>query len=153
MAKPASRGAIAGRAALFAAFLWFAPAPAGADVVLVPDPDKWIETQLKNLTEGQTDEFANQFVKLIDKESSLESLAASIRPIAQMGKPAFLEKVSDLKYGSALREVVYLALFRRTDYLYFKFIMKKNTNGWLITNFEFKNETSALFPKGFIGPQ
>jgi hypothetical protein len=153
MPKPASRNAVAWRAALFGTFMLLVPPPARADVMLLTEPDRWIEAELKGLSEGKTDEFARQFVKLIDKEASFETLSANLRPLTRLGQPAFLEKVSDTKYGSALREVVYLALYQRTNYIYFKFVLKKNVNGWLVTHFEFKDEVVGLFPKGFVGPQ
>jgi len=60
-----------------------------------------------------------------------------------------MEKVVDVKFGTALREVIYVALYHRTDYIYFRFTIKKNVGGWLISNFAFKSEASDLFPKDF----
>jgi hypothetical protein len=37
--------------------------------------------------------------------------------------------------------------------MYFKFIVKKNRNGFAITNFVFKNEAGDLFPAGFAVPR
>jgi hypothetical protein len=33
--------------------------------------------------------------------------------------------------------------------VYFRFTIKKNVGGWLISNFAFKSEPSELFPKDF----
>jgi hypothetical protein len=73
------------------------------------------------------------------------------RPLTRSGSPAFIEKVWDARYGTALRDVIYVAQYDR-DYTYFKFTIKKNRGGWLISNFEFKNEPAKLFPPGYVTP-
>ena len=124
-------------------------APARADITVVPDPDKWIEQGLKDIAQGKTDDFARNYLALIDKPNSFDPFAANLRVLQQFGAPVFMEKVVDVKYGGALREVIYLALYRRADYVYFKFVIKKNLGGWLISNFAFRSEASELFPEGF----
>lgn len=134
-------------AAALLAFLY----PARADIVVVRDPDKWIEQALQDITQGKTDDFARNFLTLIDQPNSFDSFAGNLRELTRIGAPAFLDKVYEAKYGDSLREVIYMALYQRSDYIYFKFIIKKNVGGWLISNFAFKNEASGLFPKDF-GP-
>ena len=126
-----------------------ASAPVRADVTVVPDPDKWIQQGLKDIAQGKTDDFAHNYLALIDKANSFDPFAANLRVLQQFGAPVFMEKVVDEKYGGALREVIYLALYRQTDYVYFKFVIKKNVNGWLISDFAFKSDASDLFPKDF----
>lgn len=128
-------------------------APVRADIVVVADPDKWIEQALQDISQGKTDEFARNFLTLIDKPNIFDSFAGNLRILGRIGAPVFMEKISDVKFGSVLREVIYLALYRRTDYMYFKFTMKKNRGGWLISNFEFKSEASDAFPKDFATPK
>jgi hypothetical protein len=140
-------------AIVFAAVLALTCAAARADVVVLDDPDKWIETAIKDISAGKTDDFAHNFLKIIGKENIFDSFAEKLQVLGRIGPPIFMEKVQDVKYGTALREVVYLALYRQTDYMYFKFTIKKNNNGWLISNFEFKSEPADLFPKGFLSPQ
>lgn len=126
--------------------------PLRAEVTIVDNPDQWIDQALQKISEGKTDDFARDFLKLIDQPNSFDSFAGNLRILSQLGAPAFMDKVVDVKYGDALREVVYVALYRRTDYIYFKFTIKKNVGGWLISNFAFKNETSNLFPPDFAPP-
>jgi len=126
--------------------------PVRADVTLVSDPDQWIDQALQKIAEGKTDEFARDFLKMIDQPNSFDSFAGNLRILVQLGTPAFTDKVVDVKYGNALREVVYVALYRKTNYMYFKFTIKKNVGGWLISNFAFKNEASDLFPPNFAPP-
>ena len=126
--------------------------PVRAEVTIVSDPDQWITEALQQISDGKTDDFARNFLKMIDQSSSFDSFAGNLRILSQLGKPAFMDKVVDVKYGDALREVVYVALYRHTDYIYFKFTMKKNVDGWLISNFAFKNEASNLFPPNFAPP-
>ena len=135
--------------AAVAFFIAAALAPARADITVVPDPDKWIEQGLKDIAQGKTDDFARNYLALIDKSNSFDPFAANLRVLQQFGAPVFMEKVVDAKYGGALREVIYLALYRRADYVYFKFVIKKNSGGWLISDFAFKSEASELFPEGF----
>ena len=123
--------------------------PARADITVVPDPDKWIQQGLKDIAQGKTDDFARNYLALIDKPNSFDPFAANLRVLQQFGAPVFMEKVVDVKYGGALREVIYLALYRRTDYVYFKFVIKKNSGGWLISDFAFKSNASDLFPREF----
>ncbi|MFY9624543.1 MAG: hypothetical protein WAJ91_09190, partial [Rhodoplanes sp.] len=123
--------------------------PARADITVVPDPDKWIQQGLKDIAQGKTDDFARNYLALIDKPNSFDPFAANLRVLQQFGAPVFMEKVVDVKYGGALREVIYLALYRRTDYVYFKFVIKKNSGGWLISDFAFKSNASDLFPPDF----
>jgi hypothetical protein len=124
---------------------------ARADIVVLQDPDKWIEQALKNIAAGKTDDFAREFLKVIDKPGSFDSFAGNLRVLGRMAPPVFVEKISDTTYGPALRQVMYVALYNRTDYMYFKFTIKKNRDGWLISNFEFKSEPGDLFPNGW-GP-
>jgi len=138
---------------VFIAVLTFAPLAARADVAIVQDPDKWIESALQDIAQGKTDDFARNFLKLIDKSNLFDSFSGNLKVLGRIGAPAFMEKVQDVKYGTALREVIYLALYRQTDYMYFKFAMKKNRGGWMISNFEFKSEPADLFPKDFVTPQ
>ena len=126
-----------------------AMAPARADIALVPDPGKWIEQGLKDIAQGKTDEFARSYLALIDKSNNFDQFAEKLRVLQQFGAPVFMEKVVDEKYGGALREIIYVALYRQAEYMYFRFIMKKNTDGWLITDFSFRPEVSELFPKDF----
>ena len=131
--------------------IWFVALSlaARADIVVLPDPDKWIETALEDITNGKTDDFARNYLTLIGKPELFDSLAGNVRILSTLGAPAFMEKVSDEKYGTAVREVVYLALYRQTDYMYFRFVIKKNRGGWAITNFSFKSEPGETFPAGF----
>lgn len=139
-------------ALLTAAFLAASTTFAAADVEIVKDADAWIDAALKQLASGKTDDFARAYLKLIDKPGSFDSFAGGLRVLGRIGPPAFMDKVVDRKYGTALREVVYVAQYQRTDYIYFRFTIKKHRDGWMITNFKFENETGDLFPKGFIGP-
>lgn len=138
---------------LTAAFLALSGPPARADIVVVADPEKWIEQALKDLSQGRTDDFARNFLALIDKPGNFDSFAGNLRPLGRLGAPAFVEKISDVSVGTVMREVIYLALYGRTNYTYFKFTMKKNRGGWLISNFEFKVEPADLYPKDFATPK
>ena len=140
-------------ALLLSAFLFFAPATSRADVVVVPDPDKWITEALDNIAAGRTEEFAREFLRVIDKPNDFDSFHRDVAILGQIGKPAFLEKISDEKYGDVLRQVIYVALYRQVDYVYFRFVVKKNRNGYAITNFQYKDEAADLFPAGFRGPR
>ena len=109
----------------------------------------WIEQALRNIAQGKTDDFARSYLALIDKPESFDSFAGNLRILSRLGAQVFMEKVVDVKFGTALREVIYVALYHRTDYIYFRFTIKKNVGGWLISNFAFKSEASDLFPKDF----
>ncbi|HEY0440555.1 MAG TPA: hypothetical protein VGD36_10820 [Xanthobacteraceae bacterium] len=139
-------------ALLAAAFIATSTLTAAAEVEIVKDPDAWVDGALKQLTAGKTDDFARSYLKLIDKPGSFDSFAGGLRVLSRIGAPAFVDKVVDQKYGTALREVVYVAQYQRTDYIYFKFTIKKHRDGWMISNFKFENETGDLFPKGFLTP-
>ena len=144
------------RAALFAACLaalTFGQPPARADVVILADPDKWIEQALKDISDGKTDQFARNFLVLIDNEKKFDSFAGNLKVLSRIAPPLFVEKVQDVRFGTVLREVNFVALYGQNDYIYFKFTMKKNRGGWLISNFEFKSEPADLFPKDFASPQ
>jgi hypothetical protein len=140
-------------ALLFSAFLVFAPAASRADIVVVPDPDKWITQALDNIAAGRTEDFAREFLRVIDKPNDFESFHRDVAILGQIGKPVFMEKVSDEKFGDVLRQVIYVALYRQVDYVYFRFVVKKNRNGYAITNFQYKDEAADLFPAGFRGPR
>jgi hypothetical protein len=138
---------------LAAVFFLLAPAGSRADIVVLSDPDKWMTDAIANIAAGRTQEFARDFLKLIDKSDSFESFHGNLAVLGRIGKPAFIEKVSDERYGDVLRQVTYVGLYREVDYMYFKFIVKKNRNGFAITNFVFKNEAGDLFPAGFAVPR
>ena len=130
-------------------FLAAALAPASADITVVPDPDKWIEQGLKDIAQGKTDDFARNYLALIDKPNSFDPFAANLRVLQQFGAPVFMEKVVDVKYGGALREVIYLALYRRTDYVYFKSSLKRTRAGGLSRISPSRANASDLFPPDF----
>jgi hypothetical protein len=138
---------------VLAALLVFAAPPVHADIEVVADPDQWIEQALKDITAGKTDDFARKYLKLIDKTNIFDTFAGNMRVLGTIAPPAFIEKVWEGRYGTSMRETIYLALYNRTDYVYFKFTAKKNHGGWLISNFEFKSEPAALFPKDFLPAQ
>jgi len=138
------------RTAVLALFFMLAPLPGQAKVTIVPDADNWIEAALQDIAQGKTDEFSRKYLKLIDKEAIFDSFSANIRPLSRVGAPVFTEKASDVKYGAALREVIFVALYQDADYVYFKFTIKKNRGGWVISNFSFATETGQLFPKDFL---
>ena len=89
----------------FIALLALGPIAARADVTVLPDPDKWIETALQDISQGKTDDFARNYLKLIDKSGIFDSFSGNLRVLSRIGPPVFVEKVQDTKYGAALREV------------------------------------------------
>jgi hypothetical protein len=135
---------------MFSAFVLLAPAASRAEIVEVPDPDKWIEGAMNNLTSGRTEDFARDFLRLIDKSNDFESFHRDVAVLGQIGKPVFVEKVSDEKFGTSLRQVIFVALFRQVDYIYFRFVVKRNRTGYAITNFQYKDEAANLFPPNFL---
>lgn len=137
---------------VLAALLAATPVSARAEIVVLQDPDKWIEEALADISAGKTDEFARNFLKIIDKPRMFDSFAGNLRVLGRIAPPVFIEKISDAKYGPALRQVMYVGLYNQTDYMYFKFTLKKNRGGWLISNFEFKSEPGDLFPAGWGPP-
>jgi hypothetical protein len=138
------------RAMLFTALLALAAPAARADIVLVSDPEEWIQSALQDITQGRTEDFSRNFLTLIDKLDALESFAKEMSVLSRIAPPVYVEKVHDQKFGTAMRESIYLALYNKTDYVYFKFVAKKNREGWLISKFEFKIEPAEAFPKEFI---
>jgi len=137
---------------IVALLLALGPVAGRAEVQTVADPDQWITQALKDITEGRTDDFARNYTRMIDKADAFESLAGALR-VLQKGRPAFIEKAWETKAGAALREVIYVALYGQTDYIYFRFVIKKNRTGWLVSHFEFKGEPGHLVPRGFVSPQ
>ncbi|HEY0569383.1 MAG TPA: hypothetical protein VGD13_14835 [Xanthobacteraceae bacterium] len=138
------------RAVLFTALLALASPMARADIVLVADPEEWIQSGLQDITQGRTDDFSRNFLTLIGNLDALEAFSKEMRVLSTIAPPAFLEKVHEQKYGTVMREWIYLALYNKTDYVYFKFVAKKNREGWLMSKFEFKIEPAEAFPKDFI---
>lgn len=138
------------RAVFLAAALALASPAARADIVLVSDPEEWIQSALQDITQGRTDDFSRNFLTLIDKLDALESFSKEMRVLSTIAPPAYVEKVYEQKFGTAMRESIYLALYNKTDYVYFKFVAKKNRTGWLISKFEFKIEPAEAFPKDFV---
>jgi hypothetical protein len=137
---------------IVALLLAFGPVAGRAEVQAVADSDQWIAQALKDITEGRTDDFARNYARMIDKADAFEGLAAALR-VLQRSRPAFVEKAWETKAGTALREVIYVALYGQADYIYFRFVIKRHRNGWLVSHFEFKPEPGQLFPRGFISPQ
>jgi hypothetical protein len=138
----------------FALLLFLAPLPSRADIVVLSDPDKWIAEAIDHLAAGRTETFSREFLRLIDKSDDFESFHRDVSVLARIGKPAFMQKVSDEKYGGdTLRQVIFVALYRQVDYIYFRFVVKKNRDGFAITNFQFKDEAADLFPPTFRVPR
>lgn len=81
------------------ALVFAAMAPLRAEVGIVSDPDKWIEQALADISQGRTDEFARNYLTLIDKPNSFDSFAGNLRALVPLGAPAFMDKVVDVKYA------------------------------------------------------
>jgi len=62
----------------------------------------------------------------------------------------FTKKVVDKDYNGALHQVVYYSYVENLGFVYFRFNFKMSSQGWLLANFAFKDETNELFPKDFI---
>jgi hypothetical protein len=135
---------------LLAAALVAAPA-ARADIVVLKDPDAWMRQAIDNIKAEKFDDVTRDFFRLIDKPFD-EPFAAALRELGRGGKPVFIEKAADSKFGDVLRQVTWVALYRQTNYVYFSFVIKKNRDGYAITSFKFKSEASQLFPDGYYTP-
>jgi hypothetical protein len=142
--------AVRARELVFALVLALSPVSAFADIVILPDAEKWVEAAVKELAAGKTDEFANSYLKIIDQPQLLPQLAERLKPIQQLGQPAFLERVMDQRFGTSVRQLIYVALYNKTDYGYFKFVIKKNRGGWAVTSFDFRVEPGDAMPRGFL---
>ena len=130
----------------------FMAAPAArADIVVLKDPDAWMRQAIDNIKNEKFDDVTRDCFRLIDKPVD-EPFAASLRELGRGGKPVFIEKASDSKFGDVLRQVTWVALYRQTNYVYFSFVIKKNRDGYAITSFKFKSEASQLFPDGYYTP-
>jgi hypothetical protein len=127
-----------------------APVPTSADIMVLPDAEKWVEAAVKELASGKTDEFATAYIKMIDQPQLLQQLTERLKPIQQLGQPAFLERVADQRFGTSLRQLIYVALYKSSDYGYFKFVIKKNRGGWAVTSFDFRVEPGDAMPRGFL---
>jgi hypothetical protein len=132
--------------------VWHMVSLARADIVVLKDPDAWMQQTIDNIGDQKFDEVTRDFFRMIGKPVD-QPFAASLRELGPAGKPAFIEKASDSKFGGVLRQVTWLALYRETNYVYFSFIFKKNRGGYAITDFRFKSEASGLFPQGYYTPQ
>lgn len=126
--------------------------PVRADIVVLKDPDSWMKQTIDNIRDQKFDEVSRNFFRLIDKPLS-EPFAASLRSLGAGGTPVFIEKAADVKFGDVLRQVTWVALYGQTNYVYFSFVIKKNRDGYAVTNFKFKTEPAALFPEGYYTPQ
>jgi hypothetical protein len=138
------------RELVFALILALAPVSSYADIVILPDAEKWVEAAVKELAAGKTDEFANTYIKMIDQPQLLPALAERLKVIQQLGPPAFLERIADQRFGTSVRQLIYVALYKSTDYGYFKFVVKKNRGGWMVTSFDFRIEPGDALPRGFL---
>lgn len=131
--------------------VWLTASAARGDIVVLKDPDAWMQQAIDNIRNQKFDEVTRDFFRLIDKPVN-EPFAASLRSLGQVGKPVFIEKASDAKFGDVLRQVTWVGLYGETNYVYFSFVIKKNRGGYAITNFRFKTEAANLFPEGYYTP-
>jgi hypothetical protein len=135
---------------LVAAALMAAPA-ARADIVVLKDPDAWMQETIDRIKSRKFDDVTRDFFRMIDKPVS-EPFAASLRALGGVGDPVFIEKASDSRFGDVLRQVIWVGLYGQSTYVYFSFTIKKSRGGWAVTNFRFKDEASQLFPEGYYTP-
>lgn len=124
-----------------------APAP---QIAILPDAERWVEAAIRELVNGKLEEFSRTYAQMIGQPQSTEVLMRRLGVIKTLGQPVFYEKVLDQRYGTSLRQLVYLALYRQTDYAYFKFTIKKNRGGWVVSSFDFRIEGGEIFPKDFV---
>jgi hypothetical protein len=136
------------------AAVWLALAPAvtyaqapAPQITILPDAEKWVEAAVQELINGKVEEFSRTYAQMIGQPQTTEVLLRRLGVIKTLGQPVFYEKVLDQRYGTSLRQVVYLALYRQTDYAYFKFTIKKNRGGWVVSRFDFRMEGVRCSPR------
>jgi len=134
------------------AALWFGVSAAMAAPQYIAAPDTYSADIIASLAQNGPGTAAKKIVETIGQPAQLESLEKAMQVLA--GKHIdFSDKVVDNAYGKALREIVYYTYIEDVGFIYFRFNFKMTSHGWVLANFNFKEETNDMFPKDFVAPR
>jgi len=132
------------------AVLIFISAPAlGAGFIPVEDPDAFASGVVMEISTHKLAEAAKVIADQMGKPEAAATLGNAFKVFD--GKTFDLSsKVMDKEYNNVLRQIVHYSYIKDLGFVYFRFNFKKASNGWILANFTFKDETNELFPKDFI---
>jgi hypothetical protein len=124
-------------------------APAWAEQAKpIANPQAFAEDVVGRLSQGKTEDTTKTIVEALGQASQLNNLKNALQIFD--GKHFDSSKVIDNMFGEALRQIVYYAAVENLGFIYFRFNLKKTSQGWVLTHFAFKSESQELFPKDFI---
>jgi hypothetical protein len=136
--------ALAGLLALY----FVAPAWAQQQAKPIANPQGFAEDVIGKLSQGKTEDVTNTIVEALGQPSQINNLKNALQIFD--GKHFDSSKVIDHQFGESLRQIVYYAPVESLGFLYFRFNLKKTSQGWVLTHFAFKSESQELFPKDFV---
>ena len=120
-------------------------------IARVQDPGKFCEDLFANISPFKSGEIARKVAAEIGKPEVAQTLENAMKLLDDK-KIDFSKKVIDKEFSNALRQIVYYAYVENIGFLYFRSNFKMTSTGWILANFNFKSETTELFPKDFVEP-
>jgi hypothetical protein len=137
---------------LLAAFVFLTGSAAFAGPLPIDDPDRFSNEAFTLVSQNKFHDAAHKLAETVGQPDTAKRLEHGLKHFAGR-KFDFGRKVYDKDYGGALRQIIYVAYFEKTGFIYFRFTYKMTSRGWYLTNFLFKDGGQELFPKGFVeGP-
>jgi hypothetical protein len=126
---------------------WHAPAPAQT-FRPIDNPEKFAADVVQTIANGASKDAAKTIVEAIGQPAILSPLQSALQVLD--GKNFdFSKKVIDNEINGALRQIIHYSYVEQLGFVYFRFNFKMTSKGWVLANFNFKNETPELFPKDF----
>jgi hypothetical protein len=128
--------------------LTLTPLAASGAALRIQDPEKFCDEFFANVSGFKPEEMATKIATSVGRPNSVADLEKALK-ILDDKKIDYAKKVVDREFGGALRQIVYYVYVDGLDFLYFRFNFKMSSTGWILANFNFRNETNELFPKDF----
>jgi hypothetical protein len=114
----------------------------------INNPEKFAADVVQTIANGASNDAAMTISEAIGQPGSLSAIQGALRVFD--GKNFdFSKKVIDNEVGGALRQIIHYSYVEQAGFIYFRFNFKMTSKGWVLANFNFKSETTELFPKDF----
>ena len=131
-----------------AVVLAFCVRTAAADPIRIEHPDQLCDEVMRSLAKSGSAEAANIIAKTVGQPTAADALQKTLQ-IFDGKNFDFVKTVIDKEYNNALRQIVVYAHIEGLGFVYFRFNFKMTSTGWILANFNLKNEINELFPKDF----
>jgi hypothetical protein len=114
----------------------------------IDNPERFAADVVQTIANGASNDAAKTITEAVGQPAQVSTVQNALR-IFDGKEFDFSKKVIDNEIAGALREIIHYSYVDKLGFIYFRFIFKMTSKGWVLANFTFKSETKELLPKDF----